>query len=68
MRSPSGHLLSPEVVLTREDRPLSIRERQERIKERVQQESRLGVEVIAEPEAEVEVEQKRDRKGSCCSQ
>ena len=45
IRSPSGNLLAPEQFLTHPDRPRSIRERQEEIREKVRAASRLGVEV-----------------------
>ena len=44
IRSPSGKLLAPEQFLVHPNRPLSIRERQEEIKEKVRAASRLGVE------------------------
>ena len=44
VRSPSGRLLAPEQFLVHPDRPLSIRERQEEIREKVRTASRLGVE------------------------
>lgn len=43
IRSPSGNLLAPEQFLFHPDRPLSIRERQEEIRERVRTASRLGL-------------------------
>ena len=45
IRSPSGDLLAPEQFLVHPDRPRSIRERQEEIREKVRAASRLGVEV-----------------------
>ncbi|KAK3680197.1 hypothetical protein LTR78_000574 [Recurvomyces mirabilis] len=47
VRSPSGHLLAPEQFLVHPDRPLSMRERQEEIREKMRSASRMGVE--AEP-------------------
>ena len=44
IRSPSGHLLAPEQFLVHPDRPKSIRERQEEIREKVRAASRLGLE------------------------
>lgn len=48
VRSPSGNLLAPEQFLVHPDRPRSMRERQEEIRERVRGVSRLGVEGEAE--------------------
>ena len=44
IRAPSGNLLAPEQFLTHPNRPRSIRERQEEIKEKVRAASRLGIE------------------------
>ncbi|KAK0356452.1 hypothetical protein LTR91_023464 [Friedmanniomyces endolithicus] len=51
--SPSGHLLAPEEYLVHPDRPLSIRERQEEIRQRVRAASRLGAAVAAAENARV---------------
>jgi len=51
VRSPSGNILAPDQFLAHPDRPRSIRERQEDIREKVRAASRLGVEVQAEDEA-----------------
>ena len=58
VRSPSGNVLAPEQFLVHPDRPRSIRERQERIREQVRAASRLGV--------EVEVEEETKKVGSLC--
>ncbi|KAK3721513.1 hypothetical protein LTR37_003069 [Vermiconidia calcicola] len=44
IRSPSGNLLAPEQFLSHPDRPRSIRERQQEIRDKVRAASRLGVE------------------------
>lgn len=45
VRTPSGNLLAPEQFLVHPDRPRSLRERQEDIREKVRAASRLGVQV-----------------------
>ena len=52
IRSSSSRLLRLEAMLTREDRPLNVRDRQQCIKERVRYESRLRLEVNVTMEAE----------------
>lgn len=76
IRSPSGNLLAPEQFLVHPDRPRSMRERQEEIREKVRAASRLGVEVDGAREEKVEVarddgrtagNQKVKKKRGCCS-
>ncbi|KAK5118932.1 hypothetical protein LTR62_000143 [Meristemomyces frigidus] len=45
VRSPSGNLLAPEQFLVHPERPLSIRERQEEIRDKIRSASRLGLRV-----------------------
>ncbi|KAK5115846.1 hypothetical protein LTR85_009440 [Meristemomyces frigidus] len=69
VRSPSGHLFAPEQFLVHPDRPRSIRERQEDIREKVRAASRLGVQSeTADEQPEEKVKEKKGRKKrACCS-
>ncbi|KAK4553940.1 hypothetical protein LTR86_009116 [Recurvomyces mirabilis] len=66
VRSPSGHLLAPEQFLVHPDRPLSMRERQEEIREKLRSASRMGVE--AEPAvAQMPSPPKFKKRKGCCN-
>ena len=72
VRSPSGNLLAVEQFLVHPDRPRSIRERQEQIREKVRAASRLGqefenaVEVKSQTQINSNQKTKRNRKCLLC--
>lgn len=69
VRSPSGNLLAPQEYLMHPNRPRSIRERQENIREKVRKASRLGVEAqtAAEEEPTGKAKKRGSKKKASCS-
>lgn len=74
IRSPSGHLLGRQSFEERDDRPLSMRERQERVRQRLEMQRRqaeinhLVVPAIDNPKTAADKKGRRSRKkiGFCC--
>lgn len=62
VRSPSGNLLAVEQFLVHPDRPRSIRERQEQIREKVRAVSRLGQELENAGEEKSQTQNKENKK------